>query len=132
LVGVLNNDVIKLELTRNLVQEAQTANQIAQQVQQTPPQISSLSTIQQTEVFVNEQTKTITTVSRRLRPSDAVNEVELLNRRRAQQIGYVGQLSVDGTQPIPKRLNGQTFFEARLTITYESQVTVPTGSAVIV
>jgi hypothetical protein len=132
LVGGLNNDVIKLELTRNLVQEAQTANQIAQQVQQTPPQISSLSTIQQTEVFVNEQTKTITTVSRRLRPSDAVNEVELLNRRRAQQIGYVGQLSVDGTQPIPKRLNGQTFFEARLTITYESQVTVPTGSAVIV
>ena len=128
LVGGLNNDAIKIELTRNLVQEAQTINQITQQVQQTPPQISSLSTIKQNEVFINEQTKTITTVSRRLRPSDASNEVELLNRQRAQQLGYVGPLSVDGTQPIPKRLNGQTFFEAKLTITYESQVTIPTAS----
>jgi hypothetical protein len=128
LVGGLNNDAIKIELTRNLVQEAQTINQITQQVQQTPPQISSLSTIKQNEVFINEQTKTITTVSRRLRPSDASNEVELLNRQRAQQLGYVGPVSVDGTIPIPKRLNGQTFFEAKLTITYESQVTIPTAS----
>lgn len=129
LVGGLNSNVIKTELTRNLVQEAQAVNQITQQAIQTPPEISSLSTgTQQQEVSVNEQTKTITTVSRRLRPNDALNEAELLNRQRAQQVGYIGQLSADGTPPIPKRINGQTIFEAKLTITYASQslLTTPT------
>lgn len=122
LVGGLNSNIIKTELTRNLVQEAQAVNQISQQVQQTPPEISSLSTgTQQQEILVNEQTKTITTVSRRLRPNDALNEAELLNRQRAQQIGYIGQLSADGIPPIPKSINGQTLFEAKLTITYASQ-----------
>jgi len=122
LVGGLNNNVIKTEVLRNIAQEAQTVNQITQQAQQTPPEISSLSTgTQQQEIAVNEQTKTITTVSRRLRPNDALNEAELLNRQRAQQVGYSVALTTEGTQPIPKRINGQTVFEARLTITYASQ-----------
>lgn len=124
LAGGLNNNVVKVELARNFVQEAQTASQINQQAQQTLPE-SSTGT-QQQEISVNQQTKTITTVSRRLRPNDALNEAALLNRQRAQQIGYTEPLSVDGTEPISKSINGQTFFEARLTITYTSQSVTPT------
>lgn len=126
LANGLNNNVVKIELARNFVQEAQTASQINQQAQQTLPELSTGT--QQQEISVNEQTKTITTVSRRLRPNDALNEAALLNRRRAQQIGYTEPLSVDGTQPISKSINGQTFFEARLTVTYKSQVAGPATS----
>jgi hypothetical protein len=125
LTGGLNNNVVKVELARNFVQEAQTVNQISQTAQQAPGPIALSSGTQQQEITVNVETKTITTVSRRLRETDALAEAELLNRNRAQQLGYTGQISVEGTQPIQKQLNGQTIFEARLTVTYESQVIVP-------
>lgn len=121
LAGGLNNTVIKTELTRNIVQEAQTVNQITRTAQQTPGPVALSTGTQQQEVSINQQTKSITTVSRRLRPNDALVEVEALNRQRAEQLGYSGVVSVDATPPIIKQLNGQNIYEARLTISYYSQ-----------
>jgi hypothetical protein len=117
LVGGLNNDVLKLEVTRNILQEAQTVNQIAQSGQQIGTSEINTGTPSQ-ETNINEETKTITTISRRLRVVDALAEVELLNRNRAQELGYSDKVSVDAPQPIEKQINGQPVYEARLTITY--------------
>ncbi len=120
-VGGLNNNALKAQLLGDITQEVQTVNQIAQQAQQPSDPISLSSGTQQQEVEVTQRTKTITTVSRRLRPNDALNEAEVLNRQKAQEFGYSVALSTDGTPPIPKTFNGQTIYEARLTITYASQ-----------
>jgi hypothetical protein len=122
LAGGLNSNAIRTELVRNIVQEGNTVNQITRTAQQpTPGPVSLSSGTQQQEVSVNQQTKSISTVSRRLRPNDAIVEVERLNRQRAEQLGYSGVVSADATPPIPKEFNGQTIFEARLTISYASQ-----------
>jgi hypothetical protein len=130
LVGGLNNNVIKTELARNILQEAQTVNQISQTAQQTPGPVTLSTGTQQQEISINQQTKSITTVSRRLRPNDALVEVEALNRQRAEQLGYSGVVSADATPPIIKQLNGQNIYEARLTISYASQSLAGRGAQV--
>ncbi len=130
LVGGLNSDVVKLELARNIVQEAQTVNQISQTAQQAPGPVALSSGTQQQEVSINQETKSITTVSRRLRPNDALTEVEALNRQRAEQLGYSGVVSANATPPIVKQFNGQSIFEARLTISYASQSLAGRGAQV--
>jgi len=129
-VGGLNSNVIKTELARNIVQEAQTVNQISQIAQQAPGPVALSSGTQQQEVSINQETKSITTVSRRLRPNDALTEVEALNRQRAEQLGYSGVVSADTIPPIIKQFNGQSIFEARLTISYASQSLVPATQVV--
>jgi hypothetical protein len=120
----LNSDVLKLELQRNAIEEV---NNVTQIVRQTSSSIAAGSKIPvtsgtlQQETQIDENTKTITTVSRRLRATDALQEAELLNRQRAQQYGYTGILSYDASQPVQKVQNGQTIYEAKFIVTYASE-----------
>ena len=120
----LNSDVLKLELQRNAIEEVNNVTQIARQTSSSIAAGSKIpvtsGTLQQ-ETRIDENTKTITTVSRRLRATDALQEAELLNRQKAQQYGYTGILSYDASQPVQKVQNGQTIYEAKFVVTYVSQ-----------
>jgi hypothetical protein len=120
----LNSDVLKLELQRNAIEEVNNVTQIARQTSSSIAAGSKIpvtsGTLQQ-ETRIDENTKTITTVSRRLRATDALQEAELLNRQRAQQYGYTGILSYDASQPVQKVQNGQTIYEAKFIVTYASE-----------
>jgi hypothetical protein len=121
LTSGLNNKALKQDLIASIANEGRAVNRIAQEAANLPNIEQLDAPPPQQQVIVNQETKTITTISRRLRPNDALVEAEILNRQKAIEIGYSSGSLTEGTPPIPKSINGQVIYEAKLAITYVSQ-----------
>lgn len=125
LASGLNNKALKQDLLGSIAGEGAAANRISEEAIRKQKEEGGKEELpfgaQQQLTIVEESTKTITTLSRRLRPNDALVEAEVLNRRKADDLGYSSASFVDGSIPVAKTLNGQTIFEAKLTIGYASQ-----------
>lgn len=123
----LNNKVLKAQFGVNLIQEVSTVNNIANQARSaTSTPVEELTTSTKTfEFSIDRNNKTVTTISRRLQPSVAINDATLQNAATAASVGYSGVLQLNATPPMSKILNGQQLFEVKVIVTYASQSAVP-------
>ena len=123
----LNNKILGAEFVSNLVQEANTANDIAQQARiatSTPISVNQELTINELglsqfdDFTINNTTKTVTTITRRYTASQAVNNATEINRTIAEKYGYTIPLVTNASGPIGISINGQPLFELTLAIQY--------------
>jgi hypothetical protein len=130
--ATLNNKVLKAEFGVNLVQQAQTVNDITQQArininttneentdQQNSDAQANANIVFESDTFsIDAQTKTITTTTRRLSASQAVNQATGYNRRIAENNGYTTPLTIRPSGPKNINVNGQSVYELTLSIGY--------------
>lgn len=118
--ATMNSKVLKAEFGINLLQEAQNVNNITREARQSTNQVTQQQNpVLADEFTIDAETRTVTTITRRLSASEATNQATAYNRRTAEFNGYTTPLTIRPSGPKLLNVSGQNIYELVLAITYK-------------
>jgi flagellar hook-basal body complex protein FliE len=118
--ATMNSKVLKAEFGINLLQEAQNVNNITREARQSTNEVTQQQNpVLADEFTIDAETRTVTTITRRLSASEATNQATAYNRRTAEFNGYTTPLTIRPSGPKLLNINGQNVYELVLAITYK-------------
>ena len=118
--ATMNSKVLKAEFGINLLQEAQNVNNITREARQNTNQVTQQQNpVLADEFTIDAETRTVTTITRRLSASEASNQATAYNRRTAEFNGYTTPLTIRPSGPKLLNVSGQNVYELVLAITYK-------------
>jgi hypothetical protein len=119
--ATMNSKVLKAEFGINLLQEAQNVNNITREARQSTNEVTQQQNpVLADEFTIDAETRTVTTITRRLSASEATNQATAYNRRTAEFNGYTTPLTIRPSGPKLLNVSGQNVYELVLAITYKN------------